>query len=230
MSAELITTQTPMGGRDGILLADGQPITGVNRFPGRKAIGVIRVAANVADTETVTIGGDVYEFDRAANGVTAGRIAVTGHADDTPANATDALIATINASGRESVTAVDISANEILLLSDSPGAVVLALAETMAGSNNVVSAAAMYGGAAAAAKRVATAVRVPNATEVALGNLHFGFDFTPTLVQVTVRTTSTGVVAAWDGATTISGTRVILDNTGSVDWATTSTIYLVAWE
>lgn len=230
MTAEVMTTETPLGQRYGQLLADGQPITGVNRFPGRKAVGVIRMASNVADGETVTIGGDVYEFDRAESGVTAGRIAVTGHADDTPANASDALIATINSDGRELVTAVDISANEILLLSDSPGAVVLALAETMAGSNNAVSAAAMYGGAAAAAKRVATSVRVPNATEVALGNLHFGFDFTPTLVQVTIRTTSTGVTVAWDGATTITGTRVVLDNSGTTDWATTSTVYLVAWE
>lgn len=230
MTAETITTETPFGQRYGQILANGQPVTGVNRFPGLKAVGVIRMASDVADGETVTIGGDVYEFDRAESGVTAGRIAVTGHADDTPANASDALIATINSDGRELVTAVDISANEILLLSDSPGAVVLALAETMAGSNNVVSAAAMYGGAAAAAKRVATAVRVPNATEVALGNIHFGLDFTPTWVHAVVRTTSTGVMAAWDGAITITGTRVTLNNAGSVDWATTSTIYFMAWE
>src|SRR5512139_1621831 len=123
---------------------------GVNTLldPGSREINVLRVASNVADAQTVTIGNDVYEFDRAANGVTAGRIAVTGHADDTPTNALTKLVAKINAVGTEPVTAVKISANEMLIYSDSPRAYALACAETLAGSNNAWASATMYGGRA----------------------------------------------------------------------------------
>jgi hypothetical protein len=202
-----------------------------SKTPGARAVNVLRVASNVADTETVTIGADVYEFDRAADGVTAGRIAVTGHADDTPAAATDALIAKINASGTEAVTAVDISANEILIVANKPGAVVLACTETLGGANNAWAAAAMYGGAVPGPKKRQLLVRVPTAVEVAVGNLHFEFDFTPTKVKVDVRITATpGIAVAWDGAITITGGKVTLGNGGSVDWSASHDVWVEASE
>jgi hypothetical protein len=219
-----------LGQRYGHIEVDGAKTAGLNFFPGRKAVGVLRVAADVADTQTVTIGSDVYEFDRAANGVTAGRIAVTGHADDTPANATNALITAINTYGTEPITAIDISDNEILLVADNVGAVTTALAETLAGANNVFSAAAMAGGADAAVKRVATAVRVPTATEVALGNLHVALPFTPTVAQVVVRVTATGALTAWDGDIHLATNRVTINNDATIDWAATDTIWIIAYE
>lgn len=197
---------------------------------GKKAVGILRVAANVADTETVTIGSDVYEFDRSDDGVTAGRIAVTAHSDDTPANATDALIAKINSDGTEPVTAVDIGDNEILVYADAVGATTTALAETMAGTNNAWDTAALRGGADPALKRYVVDSRVPNAQEVALGNLHIVLPFTPTYVDVLVTVTSTGASKAWDGVTTIESGRVELDNSGSTDWAATDTVRFIAYE
>jgi hypothetical protein len=196
---------------------------------GVHAVNVLRVAANVADAQTVTIGSNVYEFDRAENGVTAGRIAVTGHADDTPANATNALIAAINASGTEPVTAIDIGANEILLKVDGPGPVEITCAETLAGTNNELAYTKTYGGAVAGGLQLAKSSRVPDATEVALGNLHFVFAFTPVFVSVHVYTTSTGAAIAWDGVATIGASGLVtLDNSGSVDWATTTTVSVLA--
>lgn len=40
---------------------------------------------------------------------------------------------------------------------------------------------------------------------------------------VSVRTAA-GVVSAWDGALVINSESLVLDNTGSVDWAATDTI------
>jgi hypothetical protein len=196
----------------------------------QRAVNVLRVAANVADTETVVIGQDTYEFDRAANGVTAGRIAVTAHADDTPTNATDALIAKINTSGTERVTAVDIGNNEILLVATDVGAIVIPCTETMAGTNNAYAANAMYGGSGIANTRQETAPRFPTTQEVNLGNLHFYFDFTVKQAIPSVIVTSTGTVKKWDGNYTITGPRVTLDNTGSTDWATTDTVTVTAFE
>lgn len=223
----------PHGSSEGDLEVDGDKIDGVSRFPGLPASGFIYVPANVADAETVTIGSVVFEFDRAANGVTAGRIAVTGHADDTPANATDALILAINARTDLGLTAVDISANVIMLVRSSVGTNATALAETMGGSGNVVSAATLLNGAAATNKRVVAVARVPTANEVAAGMILLPTGFTPTNVLVQVRTTSTGAFVAWDGKWLITGGAnpyVKVDNAGSVDWAATDTVHITAFE
>lgn len=88
----------------------------------------------------------------------------------------------------------------------------------------------MYGGRAQAQRRYAIQKRVPTATEVALGNLHLRFDFTPTAVQVFVAPTATpGALAIWDGAVAISGGLVTLDNSGATDWATTDDVTVIAW-
>lgn len=193
---------------------------------GRMAIGVLRIASNVSDTETVTIGADVYEFDTGGGsaGITAGRISVDA-STATPTAVSATLVAAINASGTEPVTALRISANEVLIYSDQARALTLALAETMAGSNNAWDSAAMRVGSAQSFRYQAVAVRTPNATEVALGNLHIPVDFTPTAAIVQIRNSS-GVIIAWDGVTTVdaSNKKITLDNSGTTDWAADSTV------
>lgn len=201
---------------------------GALKDPGRRAINVLRVASDVADEETVTIGDDVYEFDRADDGVaTVGAIPVTGHADDTPAAATDALIDAINTLGSEAVETIDIGNNEILIVAEEVGAVVLACSETLAGANNAWGAAAMYGGAAPATKKLVAQTRVPTAQEVTLGNMHFVFPFAPTVMAVDVRVTATGVAKAWGGSIAVVDNRVTLTNGTDPDWAATDTVKLV---
>lgn len=88
----------------------------------------------------------------------------------------------------------------------------------------------MYGGRPQIQRKYALQKRVPTATEVALGNLHLRFDFTPNYVQVFVAPTATpGALAIWDGAVTISGGLVTLDNSGGTDWAATDDVTVVAW-
>jgi len=211
--------------------AGGQDTIEFGRRP-IKAINILRIASNVADTETVTIGSVVFEFDRSADGVTAGRVAVTGHADDTPANASTALVTAINASTACPMTAVKISSNEVLLISKAYGAQAHACTETLAGSNNAFSAATAYGGRASGNTRSAHIQRVPTATEVALGTLEVALPFTPYVAHVSVIVTSTGVAKAWDGARVYDATNNVLklDNSGATDWAATDTIYISVHE
>lgn len=178
----------------------------------------------IASTETFTALGNV--FDAVALGTT------TAGVDPTAGEGSDALILAINTSATEDVAAIDIGANEVLIVADEAGAVTLALAETMAGANNVVDTSAMRGGVAAASVSIATIARVPNATEVALGNLHIPLSFVPTFAFIQVRVTADGTIKAWDGGMTIVGGAhpyIKLTNAGNVDWAATDTVYAIAF-
>jgi len=301
------------------LPASAAVIAKLAQSPGVRSVNVLRVAANVADGETVTIGGNVFEVDiintdagvdtvgamdattdpilvtfdgahgfvpgqlvRIENEITkvlgvptttkawlgrarSGTTAAT-HADNsdvfesnahpaanipvglvttlTPAVFTDALVDEINNAlhGTEratvqastifgSVVASGPSDNEVLIreFSATPAELALACTETLAGANNVWAAAAMYGGVASGQRGIAVSQRVPNATEVALGNLTFEFPFTVRYAFVEVRVTSTpGVAKAWDGAITKTAGQVELDNGGSTDWAATDTVTVIA--
>jgi hypothetical protein len=197
---------------------------------GRRAVNVLRLAANVADGETITIGGEVYEIDTAADpgAITAGRIRVNCFAGVTPTIASAAIVAAINANTLLGLTAVALSVNEILVFTNSDTSpLTLPCSETLAGANNQWAAAAFYGGQLAKPQGVALGQRAPNATEVAIGNLHFLFPFTVGAAMVQVRS-STGAAKAWDGVLTINGSRVTLDNAGTTDWAATDTVAVLA--
>ncbi len=229
-----VSVKVPHGSSEGQVHLGGQVVEGLTSFPGLPTAGWIRIAANVADVETVTVGSVVFEFDRAANGVVSGRVPVTSHSDDTPANASNALITAINARNDLPVVAVDHSDNIILLVGKTVGTGTVALAETMAGSGNIVSAAATSGGAAQGNKRVVAVSRVPTANEVTAGLLFVPLKFVPTNVLVQVRVTSTGAFTAWDGKWLIGGGSnnpyVVVDNAGDVDWAETSTVHITIFE
>ena len=82
--------------------------------------GILTFSGVVSDTETVTIGSDVYEFD-ADSSVTGGNIAVDVSGGVTAADAVTALVAAINASATEAVTAVDGNANSVVVYTDASG-------------------------------------------------------------------------------------------------------------
>jgi hypothetical protein len=194
---------------------------------GKRYINVLRLGSDVADGETVTIGAFTFEFDN-NDDFNPANYQVDVQPGVTPALAGEALAETINTQAAGVLRAVQISDNEVLVASDviSSGSA-LACSETMGGANNEWAAANMYGGAAPATKNMSSAARVPNDTEVALGKMHFYFGFTPSVVQVQVRVTATGVVKAWDGAVSINGERVTLDNSGGTDWANTDTVHVM---
>ncbi len=209
--------------------------------PGRAGVNILRVANNVADGQTVTIGADVYEFDADADpgAVVAGHIRVRVVGDVTPANATDQLIAAINASGTEDVSAVDVSPNEVLVFtSTAPGNGVpaaddtaIAVAEDMGGANNEWDSAAFKGGRKAGARQIVVQVREVTAVEDALGNAHFVLPFAPTILDVEVWTDTPeqngGLVRiAWSGRAEVNGNRVTCVNNGAALFAQGNVIKL----
>ena len=196
----------------------------------RRAMNVLRLASNVADGETITLGSEVYEIDTAAapGAVTAGNIRVDCNAGVTPAIASAAIVTAINANTRLGQTAVAISVNEVLVSTNNDNAAIgLPCAETLAGANNAWAAAAFYGGEATDVRGLRAAQRAPNAQEVAIGNMHFMFPFPVAAALVQVRT-STGAAKAWDGVTTLAGQRMTVDNSGATDWAATDMVVVLA--
>ncbi len=299
---DLIERYSPSAQRVGLATILDNLINGQYEDPGQVAVNVLRVAANVADQETVVIGDDTFEIvqcqtdsgetsgtgltnttdpvaltfaahglgvgdlvlaeseimkvlavpdantvvlKRGHSGTTAashgdvalytaaqvkgtGNIAVGLAATLTPAAGTDALIDVINSDGTQAVTAVDIGDNEVVIHADQVGAVALACTETLAGANNVWAAATMFGGGPVEQRSINIQKRVPTATEVALGNMHFMFDFAPTVLGVFVYVTATpGVAVAWAGGVTVTGNRVTLDNGGGTDWSASDTVLLI---
>src|SRR2546422_9231541 len=116
---------------------------------GRRAINVLRLASNVADAETITIGSELYEIDTAAapGAITAGNIRVDCNAGVTPTTASAAIVAAINANTKLGLTAVAISVNEVLVYTNAEtSALALPCSETLAGANNAWNATGFYGG------------------------------------------------------------------------------------
>jgi hypothetical protein len=297
-------------------------------FPGMKAHNLLRVASDVVDGQTVTIGADTYIVDIintdtsantasnqwnnvlkcisvtvAAHGRVAGDLlrvenemvkvlrvvdantvvvirgrcgtTIAAHADGldifksdgvhataipvglvttlTPTAFTPALVDEINnpAEGGERATAKAstiydpgttataaqrankvvaeaISVNEVVITSALPEACVLACTETLAGANNAWSAVTMYQGAAPTLGKVIGIAHVPTAVEVELDHFYVDLDFTPSWVEVIVRTTATGIIVAWVGGVLISTNRITINNAGGTDWAATDTVYVIA--
>jgi hypothetical protein len=148
--------------------------------------------------------------------------------DPTADDVSDALVSAINNLGTQPINAREISDNEFMIVSDSSAPLTLACTETLTGTNNAWAAAAMYGGSLTKHHPMSIDLRVPTAVEIAVGNMHFELNFTPVKVLVFVMVTATpGVAVAWDGAVTIDGHHVVIDNAGSTDWTASHTLQVI---
>jgi hypothetical protein len=208
-------------------------LRGTLDYPGRYFHGVLRLAANVADAETVTIASQVYEF-KAAGDAQEGNIKVDVSGGLTPALAGAALVAAINAQS-VGYKAKQIDNNTILVSATlAADGLNYDTTETMAGAGNAWDAATLTGGDIPARLRVFHVERVPLAAEVAADTILIPLPFDPIYVNVEVRVTAGGAVKAWDGGFTVTNgaagfpAYLTLSNGGSVDWAVTDTIYILA--
>lgn len=86
----------------------------------KQATGTITFSSSVSDGETVTIGGDVYEFDT-GDGVTDGNILVDVSGGATASDASLALATAIDNNATEDVSATDQSGS-VDVVCDTPGA------------------------------------------------------------------------------------------------------------
>jgi hypothetical protein len=199
-------------------------------------------AANTQVSAASSVTSHAFQVTALVKGTPGNAIATTetsGHlswggatlasgADPSAAEFTTALTTAINTTGV--LEAVRISANEVLVIDRSNTSFqAKACSETLAGSNNAWAAANSYGGHGTPDTLPAIAMinRAAITQEVTLGNMHFVLGFAPVSVIVQV-TSSAGAKKAWDGAVTISGKRVIVDNSGATDWAAGDIVTLLA--
>lgn len=191
-------------------------------------MNVLRLAANVANGETVTINGTVFEFSTDGT-VGDGNIEVDVTAAQTPAAASTALVAAINGENC-GMRAKKISDNEVLVFAAAGDATEYACTETLAGANNVWAAATAFGGRPEQTELPSPILikRTPTATEVALQTMHFPLTFTPTTVIPQIRT-SAGAIRAFDGTVTITDQYVSIVSGGSTDVAADDVVTLVVW-
>jgi len=141
------------------------------------------------------------------------------------------------------VTALGRNDNDLVIAARAIGVLALATTETFNGATNVFDAVALAGGADPVSRQIVALTRVPTAAEVTAAEMIFPVDFTPVFVHVQVKVTATGIqketaaanaTQLWGGATTViagSGDfpdAILLENGGTIDWATTDTIHILA--
>lgn len=154
---------------------------------------------------------------------------LTGGAGPNPA--TDPFLVTnivrvVNQSNSVRVAAYVINTNQILFTQTYPGTGGHTNGETMAGADFATNG--FFGGVIDEPVFPCTIVsRQAQTNEMQLGNAHFVFAFAPRAAIVSIRGTN-GVPLAWNGAVTITGNRVTLDNSGSTDWGTNDLLQVLA--
>jgi hypothetical protein len=173
---------------------------------------------------------DVYK----GNGFTATRTPIGIGATVTAAVASLAIPAVINELGTAGYTATRVSDNIIFLVSDTVGVKTTATTETLGTANNAwLCGATVKGGATAGPRKMQVFTRVVDAAEATLALVYVPLDWAPSAVIVQVKTVTTGLIKAWDGQWAYAAgppKRLVIDNTGDVDWIAGDTITVLAFE
>lgn len=179
-----------------------------------------------------TAGNAIASTETLTNGSWAGAT-LTGGVNPTAGEFTAELVDVANDEATN-ITATAISANEVLFenwRADTFG-IPITCTETLSGSNNAWAANATYGQQGEmtdAFPKITMFSRTPNATELALGNVHILLSFVPASWLVQVLDTD-GKIKAIDGKITRTGKRLTVDLSGSVDLVATDKITVFASE
>jgi len=137
-------------------------ITGGNTVAGVAATGTLTFSGVVADTQTVTIGGDTYEFDT-TGAVTEGNILVDVSGGATASAAVTALVGAITSDGDGTYGAADGAGDTVVVTFGTTGTRGNAVATTETCANGSWAATALTGG-------VDASPAVPINSYVALGD------------------------------------------------------------
>lgn len=187
---------------------------------GSHAITILRLAVNAADGDYITLNGEVYELDRADDGVVTG-IAVTTHTDDTPAEVGVALAAAINTSSNffnatfvGSVGSGD-AESMVVISSKGLGNDEYPVTENLSGTGNALDDVVTHSGRMPSLKRIYTDIRQPNSEEVNTGRVVFVLPFTPTIVTVNVTDSNNDTRIDFEGLHTIIDNVVVVNNAGN---------------
>lgn len=154
-----------------------------------------------------------------------GAATFAGGLDATATQTRDAILAAFNANIPASVSTAFTGG---LVIVDSDGRGVKATTETLAGAGNAWQFGATtigFDNGGAIPNLSIVLQRAVTAAEATANRFIFALPGTPTAYAVQVRTAA-GVVKAWDGALTLIGNCVQLDNAGSVDLAENDVVTL----
>lgn len=205
---------------------------------GAVAVAELVFSGQPLDTETVTIGADVYEFDNNATCCTGGNIQVTvgGSAEAT----LDNLVTKINTSGTVSVRGDKRGTTNLMVASASAAggtatAADPSIALTEAASNVVwrpgnVNMNTLAGQALTVEKRACSTLSVTTALVGGADALLFKFDFTPNEFSVQVRD-SVGVLKQnvsdrW----TLANAGILWTSAGATHVANSDVVVACVWE
>lgn len=184
---------------------------------------VLRLANDVADEETITFGGEVYEWDRADDGVdTIGAIPITTHADDTAANAAPAFAAAFNANTKTPYVAYSLGSGKVSVVRKTAGVPeAVTVEEEMEGVNNGWVGTAVKHGVEPTAGPF---IRTVDADDITLNEVRIYVDERiPKLnfLPYNILTTTSTIKTDYNGVVTLNAARkeILFDNSGTNDLA-----------
>lgn len=205
------------------------------------ANGTITASGAVSNADFVTVSGLKFKFaadpgDVSATVGTYSAILVAYWAGAGAAAAVaagtlrTALVANAAATGIVADPVITLGSSTFIPLRAASGVIATTgLTLVKSGTNLAVSGATLTAGASNGAKRSANISHAATAGEVSAGIM-----FLPTALNsisvFNVQVLRAGVTLAWDGAAIAKGGTLVLDNSGSADWAAADVIVVFAQE
>lgn len=182
------------------------------------------------DGDTLTVGNDVYEWDNNSS-VGAGNIPITTGFSNTLQRA-QSFADAFNANDKQGLKAINTgqtlgSGNVVLLVPKVVGKDFTSVSVSDNDADTDTSPGWINGHLTEGLNGPVIISRNPSTTEVNRAVMFFAFGFTVGYAEAFVRT-STGVRKAHDGALTINGNYVFLDNTGVTDFVATDQVTVIA--
>lgn len=184
----------------------------------------------IATAKVAGVAGNSITTTETSNNASWGAATLAGGIDeDSPIEASTAIVTAINNNANSKVTATKISDNEVLIVHDDIGINALSCTETLAGSNNAWASSTMFGGsnAPASIKNVVVISRTVTAVEEALDTVHFVLPFAISTFLIQLRNSS-GIIKAFDGTAVVSGNRLTLTSSGSTDCDQNDVVTVIA--
>lgn len=211
---------------------------GRQRFFGNKGHGVIFIGGaathDLADGDLINIGNKTYEIDEAADGVTAGNIAVDTSGDTTAAQAVATIVGVINAN-KPSVPVTALAhpgdSDHILITADARAAAGnMVFTATFSATSTITGSGLLQFGEDGGSQVESRVEYIAEAEDVSATMIviETGMN-SPRFADVTVRDAG-GAVVAWDGDLVVSGSQIRIDNGGAVDWVDGSVLTVTYWE
>lgn len=185
----------------------------------------VRVSRGYAGS-TIAVHADGITINTNTDTGAVGAITVPITATLTPAGVIPLIVKTVNSGlGKLPVTAVKASGDSVIFSK-------VAADGDVTTSTDIANAAIgtkFTTGVQPASTISSKVMIIATAADVTATLIYVSLPYTPTLVTVAVYT-SAGVVKAWDGAATIAGNIVEIDNSGTTDWASTDILILKAFK